>query len=165
MTWLRCISTSARVFPLGKTGGLIEARQARTHRRRRSPAFPLGKTGGLIEAPSDPFVPATPLARFRWVKPAASLKRGNSGYSYVPLPCFRWVKPAASLKRHRANQYPRLEHRGFRWVKPAASLKPPNYLNIVQKYTVSFRWVKPAASLKHCVSARNGGCFCAVSAG
>ena len=39
---------------------------------------------------------------------------------------FRWVKPAASLKRHSAE---RRQHRpaiSFRWVKPAASLKHRN---------------------------------------
>ena len=38
------------MFPLGKTGGLIEALAAAGCRRRRSRGFPLGKTGGLIEA-------------------------------------------------------------------------------------------------------------------
>ena len=37
-------------FPLGKTGGLIEARAWLTRAYRRDTKFPLGKTGGLIEA-------------------------------------------------------------------------------------------------------------------
>ena len=37
--------------------------------------FPLGKTGGLIEARGNPHPSGRPLGRcFRWVKPAASLK-------------------------------------------------------------------------------------------
>ena len=36
--------------------------------------FPLGKTGGLIEAPRAGVVVDQPRQRFRWVKPAASLK-------------------------------------------------------------------------------------------
>ena len=39
----------ARGFPLGKTGGLIEALIGDLVLRRLGP-FPLGKTGGLIEA-------------------------------------------------------------------------------------------------------------------
>ena len=39
-----------KLFPLGKTGGLIEASSARPVVGARSGAFPLGKTGGLIEA-------------------------------------------------------------------------------------------------------------------
>ena len=37
-------------------------------------------------------------ASFRWVKPAASLKRWHRGGGSVAVVCFRWVKPAASLK-------------------------------------------------------------------
>ena len=40
------------------------------HRR-----FPLGKTGGLIEALAPSVDPLLALAGFRWVKPAASLKQ------------------------------------------------------------------------------------------
>ena len=57
-----------------------------------------------ISRPSEELLPV----RFRWVKPAASLKPP------LELPRFRWVKPAASLKP---------TERCFRWVKPAASLK------------------------------------------
>ena len=41
------------VFPLGKTGGLIEARRPHTGRHHARLWFPLGKTGGLIEARSN----------------------------------------------------------------------------------------------------------------
>ena len=45
------------VFPLGKTGGLIEAEDRRPVIRTRSyMTFPLGKTGGLIEARRSPGV-------------------------------------------------------------------------------------------------------------
>ena len=37
-------------------------------------AFPLGKTGGLIEASRTRKISARRLGCFRWVKPAASLK-------------------------------------------------------------------------------------------
>ena len=35
---------------------------------------------------------------FRWVKPAASLKRVCAATLIHYYECFRWVKPAASLK-------------------------------------------------------------------
>ena len=38
------------LFPLGKTGGLIEARQILPGLVHTGGRFPLGKTGGLIEA-------------------------------------------------------------------------------------------------------------------
>ena len=63
-------------------------------------AFPLGKTGGLIEATRTPMVNRLGGCGFRWVKPAASLKPeerpANTSESEFG---FRWVKPAASLKR------------------------------------------------------------------
>ena len=37
-------------FPLGKTGGLIEAWRMPLQPSSRTRRFPLGKTGGLIEA-------------------------------------------------------------------------------------------------------------------
>ena len=62
--------------------------------------FPLGKTGGLIEATYDQLhVPPTYLVDvcFRWVKPAASLKHDLGVRQEVrQLVGFRWVKPAAS---------------------------------------------------------------------
>ena len=39
---------------------------------------------------------------------------------------FRWVKPAASLKRNRKPRGLGLGDQRFRWVKPAASLKRLN---------------------------------------
>ena len=86
------------VFPLGKTGGLIEAYMALFGATDVS-SFPLGKTGGLIEASSTRAGKATCGTCFRWVKPAASLKhaRPRAGRPDVE-PRFRWVKPAASLK-------------------------------------------------------------------
>ena len=41
--------------------------------------FPLGKTGGLIEATAGPRHRAQQRRRFRWVKPAASLKHVGDG--------------------------------------------------------------------------------------
>ena len=38
------------LFPLGKTGGLIEANNIKSSSSPDSIRFPLGKTGGLIEA-------------------------------------------------------------------------------------------------------------------
>ena len=61
-------------FPLGKTGGLIEARVVRVGLVARVNAFPLGKTGGLIEAMSCSGSTHSAPPSFRWVKPAASLK-------------------------------------------------------------------------------------------
>ena len=61
-------------FPLGKTGGLIEAASGSVSSALVSTWFPLGKTGGLIEALyRSPFPYLAPC--FRWVKPAASLKQ------------------------------------------------------------------------------------------
>ena len=65
---------------MGKTGGLIEAFRQSCGALRPCRRFPLGKTGGLIEA-----------RRIR--------RRSQSA-----RPCFRWVKPAASLKRQRRDQ-------------------------------------------------------------
>ena len=47
------LSTVAEVggFPLGKTGGLIEAHRPLRRATAEKCWFPLGKTGGLIEAP------------------------------------------------------------------------------------------------------------------
>ena len=62
--------------------------------------FPLGKTGGLIEAVPVPAPYRAPGACFRWVKPAASLKQyWRQPYRLAVRRRFRWVKPAASLKR------------------------------------------------------------------
>ena len=66
-------STRLPAFPLGKTGGLIEALTGRNLSHGQL-GFPLGKTGGLIEA-SCVTSQRTPTRSFRWVKPAASLKR------------------------------------------------------------------------------------------
>ena len=41
--------------------------------------FPLGKTGGLIEAMNGPRYPSQVARGFRWVKPAASLKHHAVG--------------------------------------------------------------------------------------
>ena len=116
--------------------------------------FPLGKTGGLIEAPVAGVIVQSRVIRFRWVKPAASLKPVISGGPAAAASGFRWVKPAASLKRRdrlvppytssSAHAFPLGKTGGliearrivtvqpsgiavgrFRWVKPAASLKPP----------------------------------------
>ena len=108
-------------FPLGKTGGLIEAHDSANPIVGNVAGFPLGKTGGLIEAATSRAQPARGTC-FRWVKPAASLKPCPRVYTVRPTLCFRWVKPAASLKLGEpvgvAQRVP-----GFRWVKPAASLK------------------------------------------
>ena len=50
-------------FPLGKTGGLIEARIPR-RRLLANRVFPLGKTGGLIEASGDVRASCQPRTRF-----------------------------------------------------------------------------------------------------
>ena len=47
------------------------------------PRFPLGKTGGLIEAARPP-ARWTSSTRFRWVKPAASLKQGSIYFHHAP---------------------------------------------------------------------------------
>ena len=67
------------MFPLGKTGGLIEAVDTRRDPPCRSRRFPLGKTGGLIEAVPARASEAAPWRGFRWVKPAASLKQLCAG--------------------------------------------------------------------------------------
>ena len=66
--------------------------------------FPLGKTGGLIEADGSHHRAIDDALSFRWVKPAASLKRhAFARASSINAWCFRWVKPAASLK-HRGDR-------------------------------------------------------------
>ena len=66
-------------FPLGKTGGLIEAPLPGHAPGCRRQSFPLGKTGGLIEAWTRRCSGTSPATSFRWVKPAASLKRSLMG--------------------------------------------------------------------------------------
>ena len=46
----------------------------------------------------DPVVRRHGVVGFRWVKPAASLKRRERWGDERMYTCFRWVKPAASLK-------------------------------------------------------------------
>ena len=49
-------------------------------------SFPLGKTGGLIEAGTKGWERAHPSRpRFRWVKPAASLKRVRANRGTVAV--------------------------------------------------------------------------------
>ena len=84
-------------FPLGKTGGLIEASGSQVMPPGRK--FPLGKTGGLIEAALTSVGAKAWRASFRWVKPAASLKLDTGAKLRVAHQSFRWVKPAASLKQ------------------------------------------------------------------
>ena len=69
------------MFPLGKTGGLIEAMPYPSRLSISRRVFPLGKTGGLIEALSTAHSSHSIMGSFRWVKPAASLKRiwGGTG--------------------------------------------------------------------------------------
>ena len=50
--------------------------------------FPLGKTGGLIEATGGASRVAGGCACFRWVKPAASLKQDEFGYNLFKLAGF-----------------------------------------------------------------------------
>ena len=62
-------------------------------------AFPLGKTGGLIEAYWTAGKSTAGYGSFRWVKPAASLKHQKACPAQSKHGTrFRWVKPAASLK-------------------------------------------------------------------
>ena len=80
---------TAYEFPLGKTGGLIEAPRHSGSAAVRYSLFPLGKTGGLIEALTAPVRAGVPLRSFRWVKPAASLKRRRAAAwrsCYQPFP-------------------------------------------------------------------------------
>ena len=109
--------------------------------------FPLGKTGGLIEANWDA-VEAYQLRGFRWVKPAASLKPCKSTSTVASCLGFRWVKPAASLKLGAYGSASGFVDDGFRWVKPAASLKLRHQHRRRVGLVRGFRWVKPAASLK-----------------
>ena len=69
------------MFPLGKTGGLIEAARLAGMVNGILAVFPLGKTGGLIEARYGEPLPDLGPPGFRWVKPAASLKHGRCGDS------------------------------------------------------------------------------------
>ena len=87
---------------------------------------------------------------FRWVKPAASLKRNDvlhlASYKQVS---FRWVKPAASLKLDQAQQLDFLGVRvGFPLGKTGGLIEAVIFLNKSINTNQSFRWVKPAASLK-----------------
>ena len=110
--------------------------------------FPLGKTGGLIEALASGSVSLLVSGRFRWVKPAASLKQPLRRRRLALRTSFRWVKPAASLKPVGSAGYAVGAAECFRWVKPAASLKPQRAPPCRASACSCFRWVKPAASLK-----------------
>ena len=80
--------------------------QQRIRHGRQQAEFPLGKTGGLIEAASArDTIEGLANGGFRWVKPAASLKQGGAGgIGGTPGAGFRWVKPAASLKRNQPDR-------------------------------------------------------------
>ena len=126
------IAQRARKFPLGKTGGLIEALRFPLYRSFYFHWFPLGKTGGLIEARCGGCDTRAIRRGFRWVKPAASLKHPMvpAGVLIV-VAGFRWVKPAASLKREKAKREVEAAGKRFRWVKPAASLKHVLVCNVI----------------------------------
>ena len=136
--------------------------------------FPLGKTGGLIEALLDRYRRQCRRQCFRWVKPAASLKRrygargepcgvhvfplGKTG-GLIEAGPFAWSnrlwmatfplgKTGGLIEAQAACGERVGVRRGFRWVKPAASLKPRLRRRPSRTARPSFRWVKPAASLK-----------------
>ena len=108
--------------------------------------FPLGKTGGLIEATGQRQTNQL-WYRFRWVKPAASLKRAQTQPRRWRAPCFRWVKPAASLKRG-VLWYRDAPVGGFPLGKTGGLIEAAASGGIVPGACAGFRWVKPAASLK-----------------
>ena len=95
---------TSRSFPLGKTGGLIEAESSRatTGSIMEQRAFPLGKTGGLIEAAAHLILPSGEVhrAKFPLGKTGGLIEASSPRGTPLASPiCFRWVKPAASLKR------------------------------------------------------------------
>ena len=116
-----CPACRHQTFPLGKTGGLIEASYSlRYHAIVEE--FPLGKTGGLIEASVVCQRCHGSYRRFRWVKPAASLKPGGAPGRFDLRGWFPLGKTGGLIEATRA-EGPRHPQTGFRWVKPAASLK------------------------------------------
>ena len=136
--------------------------------------FPLGKTGGLIEAVLPPGGISAPYPGFRWVKPAASLKRVRAGRvdrricGLFPLgktggliearraarrvptstDVFPLGKTGGLIEALDRDLQAGEAFYGFRWVKPAASLKHGHPADDLSTPEGSFRWVKPAASLK-----------------
>ena len=128
----KVIQSTAGAFPPGKSGGLIEARYHASHRRALlSGAFPPGKSGGLIEAHFDA----------RRCKLVQRLRRSS----------FRRVNPAASLKQGSAETVASRateELVRFRRVNPAASLKRSMGRCVQGPLSAVFPRVNPAASLK-----------------
>ena len=135
--------------------------------------FPPGKSGGLIEASCLVFQCSPCACSFRRVNPAASLKQRAHRGRAREARCFRRVNPAASLKRVHYRQvlhgvrdvFPPGKSGGliearpapdvrcavrkrFRRVNPAASLKLYLILHHEQLQQTCFRRVNPAASLK-----------------
>ena len=111
--------------------------------------FPLGKTGGLIEAKSSLTTSIIPSLSFRWVKPAASLKPPCDRYDRRGLDRMFPLGKTGGLIEANLNLFSIVSAViSFRWVKPAASLKPLTPLLARAIMPASFRWVKPAASLK-----------------
>ena len=133
----------------------------------RTFGFPLGKTGGLIEAQRSPLHSSRWAGCFRWVKPAASLKP-HSCIVMARSVCtrFRWVKPAASLKQIDLQVRRVGLPRPFPLGKTGGLIEASSTLELPpDQVAVVFRWVKPAASLKHVHFASILGIVGYVSAG
>ena len=135
--------------------------------------FPLGKTGGLIEATSTRITTSGTRTCFRWVKPAASLKHGRAKLDRaVEVRMFPLGKTGGLIEANRINLHNKggaglfplgktggliearccVRHWPWRGRFPlgktgglieascsrsGGTARPPG-----------FRWVKPAASLK-----------------
>ena len=129
------------------------------------PLFPLGKTGGLIEAPNAMNAPSSYPPCFRWVKPAASLKRTIAGSSMLPVSTgFPLGKTGGLIEAWSARQSrPRLS--GFPLGKTGGLIEAAYRGAVRVSRAGGFRWVKPAASLKHGRNVAHAAHAHAVSAG
>ena len=150
-------------FPLGKTGGLIEAARPAMMLWTWIPSFPLGKTGGLIEAGIGS-AGGVSGGCFRWVKPAASLKQDDGEAirhvkRWFPLGKTGGLIEAQGTERREA------EAQAFPLGKTGGLIEAPERGEGVTAGKACFRWVKPAASLKLDQAGRSGDAQQVVSVG
>ena len=135
-------------FPLGKTGGLIEAGTYSRYLAIKTPWFPLGKTGGLIEAGYGLSAIPSAMTKFPLGKTGGLIEASRTTLMAGILARFPLGKTGGLIEASGRTWRPPARCWRFRWVKPAASLKRPVLPAVVRLYRLCFRWVKPAASLK-----------------
>ena len=159
-----CCGVGWEWFPLGKTGGLIEAPRLAALVVAGLTEFPLGKTGGLIEA-SRCATDAVPNASFRWVKPAASLKPPAPPPAAARRCVFPLGKTGGLIEATARRAAHRESQPWFPLGKTGGLIEARCRTLTTTSKCRCFRWVKPAASLKQLRRFRGGLYGSFVSAG